>query len=49
MYILFIFLQKKDIDTDDEMEQPDDRLKRDENKQGSKRQVSIVSNSIEHF
>ena len=50
MYILlFIFLQKTDIDTDNEMEQPDDRSKCDENRQGSKRQVSIVSNSIEHF
>ena len=50
MYILlFIFLQKTDIDTDDEMEQPDDRSKHDENRRASKRQVSIVSNSIEHF
>ena len=32
MYILFIFLQKTDIDTDDMMEQPDDRSKRDENR-----------------
>ena len=50
MYVLlFIFLQKTDIDTDDEMEQPDDRSRCDENRRGSKRQISIVSNSIEHF
>ena len=33
MYILlFIFLQKTDIDTDNKMKQPDDRSKRDENR-----------------
>ena len=42
----FSFSQKTDVDTDDEMEQPDDRSKRDENRRGSKRQVSIVLNRI---
>ena len=49
LLFIFSFSQKTDVDTDDEMEQPDDRLKCDENRRGSKRQVSIVSNTIEHF
>ena len=46
---LVYVLHMTGVDTDDEMEQLDDRVRCDKKRRNGTRQVSIVSNTFKHF